>query len=447
VTRAGVTKPQIRVGGWWLSGIVQHWGGLKTSTRLRGDWEASWEVILPAGQRHPALVYGARVEVYLGPQRVFVGTLTEPDWDSGEMVAIGACREGESTPALTSGGVATTKPNTAVDAAITRGVLSWTRVGNFGTTAVGADDDQGGVYSVQSLLDAWAAEQDPTSGWRINRNRELTIEIPTETDPAWFVVPGSGEMGSADDDRVDRIFVRYVSSANGRLATASYPAASIAGGVEKTMDITDRGRKSSTQATNIAKSQWNKLQGRSGWTNGLTVTSGQVTTKGGVRADLALIRAGQSMRLLGVRDLRGLASNTDVIIGDTEYDWDEDTLQINPVGLAAGDVESSLEAVGEIAASAAKKAQATSALLSDLVVARGTATVSVSSAVFGDTAVSFPSGQFASAPIVVATVTDNNAYFASALSAATTGFTARAIHRDGTSATATVHVAWIAFAP
>lgn len=359
--RRGVTRPEVRVGGFWLSGLVSHWGGLKHSTRTNGDWQASWSVALRHGQRHPALVRGARVEIYLGSICVWAGVLSEPDWESGEMVALGSSREGEQAPALTSGGKSTTKPNTGIDQGIARGVLTWTRIGDFGSTAVGNDDDEGGIYSIRSLLDAWADEN--LSGWHVGPDRRLVVKVPTETDPAWFVVPGSGELGSADDDRVDRIFVRYQSSTNGRLATTSYPAASVVGGIEQTLDLTDRGRMTSTKATNIAQREWSKLQGRNGWTNGLTLTVGQVTTRGGIPADLALIRAGDAMRLLGVRDDRGLAHNTDVIIGETEYDWDEGSIQLNPVGMAARGETSVLEQVGEIAASAERKAKAVSSLL------------------------------------------------------------------------------------
>lgn len=440
--RRSITRPEVRVGGRWLSGIAPNWGGLKTGTRTNGDWQASWTVVLKPHQRPPALRYGASVEVHLGPEVLFVGSLTEPNWDSGEMVAIGACRESESTPALTAAGVATTKPNTAVDAAISRGVVSWTRVGNFGTTAVGDDDDQGGLYTVQSLLDAWAEEN--LSGWRVDRNRALVIDTPTEDDPAWFVVPGSGVLGSADEERVDRIFVRYMSTSAGKLATASYPAASVVGGVERPMDITDRGRMSSTRAAAIAEAEWEKLRGRSGWTNGLALTAGQVTTPGGVRADLALIRAGQSIRLLGVPDVRGLASNTDVIIGDTEYDWDEDTIQINPVGLASRDAESALEEVGQLAASAKKKAEVVASTAARVgMVWAGSSTVELTAASTGTVVVSFPTDRFRTAPTVVATTTSQS-YYANLVSTSTTNVEVRVNHRDGTAATASVGIRVIA---
>ena len=351
------SRPEVRVDGYWLSTFVPYWGDLKMSTRINGDWQCSFTIATDGANghwRHPAIRFGAPVEVYFGPARRWVGTLTEPDWDSGEMVALGACRDAETALSITSTGTATTVPNTAIDAAIARGVVSWTRLDSFGTTAVGQTDDSGGLVTLQSVLDAWAAENN--SQWRVDRQRRLVISPVTESVVDWFVVPGAGVLGSADDERVDRVFVRYLASTTGTLATASYPATSPVGGNEKPMDITDRGVMTATKATSIAQAEWEKLRGRSGWTNGLTLTRGQVTTPGGIPADLSMIRAGHAIRLLGVPDPRGLAQNIDVVIGDTDYDWSEDTIQINPVGMAARDTESVLEQVGNLAVDAMRAA-------------------------------------------------------------------------------------------
>lgn len=355
MTRRTVSRPQVRVGGTWLTSIAPRgWGELEHSTRTNGAWEASWSIPIVGNWRHPALVRGARVEIYLGPIVVWSGTLEEPDWDAGTFVATGASRDSENALALDGSGNSSTAPNTVIDAAIARGVLPWTRVGDFGTAAVG--DSNGGLVTITSVLDAWAQENN--SRWYVNEQRQLVISPVTEATFDWLIVPGSGVMGSASDDRADRIAVRYISTTTGMRATAFYPASTPAGGVESPMDVTDRGGITPAVAATIAQAEWEKLQGRSGWTNGLTLTRGQVTTKGGTDADLAFIKAGQTMRLLGVPDARGLSQNTDVVIGDTSYDWTDDQVQLNPVGLAARDDESSLEYVGNLAATALVKSTA-----------------------------------------------------------------------------------------
>jgi hypothetical protein len=344
--RQPITRPEVRVGGWWMSGIVP-WGDLKTSTRLVGDWQASWSIIRPPTKqtlRHPALHSGAAVEVMLGPVAVWVGALTEPDWDSGEVTALGAPREAEGALSLDGAGEVTTKPDTAVDQAIVRGALNWTRKDSFSASEIGAGAESSTQPSVARLLDAWAEDDDNPRGWRVGRDRALRVADDTETAPSWFITPGSGELGVADDERADRVFVRFSDSTDaGAFHTASWPAATPAGGVERGALITNRGEMTPTAAEKIAKGIWRKMQGRSGWTNGVNVTRSQVTTRGGIAANLGLIKAGDAMRLLGVPDPRGLAHSLDVVIGDTDYDWAAGTIQLNPVGLAARTFEAVLE--------------------------------------------------------------------------------------------------------
>jgi hypothetical protein len=343
--RRPATGPEVWIDGYPMSGIAT-WGDLHTATRLVGDWQINWTMIRSPYkrlQRHPALHSGASVEVRLGPIVVAVGALTEPDWDSGDLVALGAPREAEGALSLTSAGETTTKPNTAIDQAIARGAVDWTRGDSFGTTAIGEADSTADIKSLARLLDAWA-DEDGNGQWRVGRDRVLRAVADDETDPAWFITPGSGEMGAADDERVDRMFVRFSDSTDsGNFHTASWPAVTPAGGIERGADITNRGQITPTRAQNIAKGIWSRLQGRNGWTNGMSVNRSQVTTPGGLAANLALIKAGDAMRLLGVPDPRGLDHHIDVVIGDTDYDWSEGTIQLNPVGLAARTFEAVLE--------------------------------------------------------------------------------------------------------
>lgn len=363
MSRRTTTRPEVRVGGIWLSTIVpQGWGELHHQTRVNGAWEASWAIPGTRTWRHPALVAGARVEIFLGPFGVWVGTLAEPDWDAGHFIAEGACRDGETAGALTAAGETSTAPNIVLNAAIARGVVSWTRVGDFGTTPVGESDSSGGVASVQAVLEAWAQEKE--SNWAIENvpARNLVIRPISEAVVHWYVTPGSGVLGAAKEERVDRVFLRYISSTTGRRATTSYPTSSTTGANEQFIDATDRGAMTVVRAAAIAKGEWAKLQGKVGWTNGLTLKGGQITTPGGTEVDLALVKAGDTMRLLGVPDPRGVARHTDVVIGDTDYDWEDDELQANPLGIAARDEESVLEEVGNLAVDALAKASGKSSL-------------------------------------------------------------------------------------
>lgn len=345
--RTPVTHPEIYIDGLPMSGISA-WGSLHTKTVLRGDDEATWSIINLPGrklQRHPALVRGAAVDIKLGPTPIWVGTLTEPNWDSGDLTAVGCYSQTNGALCFNGSGQTSTVPNTVIDQAISRGGLGFTRRDDFGSTAIGSADDTAKSYTYLSeLLDAWADENN--SGWAINQRRQLIITgAPTVTDPRWYVAPGVGELGQADGDRTDRVFVRYYKT-GGALGTASWPAATPPNGIERAVDATSRGQLASTdaacltRATNIAKGIYTKTgAGHSGWTNGLELDRTQVSTPGGGPARLGFVRAGDTMRLLGVPDPRGTDHHVDVVIGDTETDWDARTVQANPIGLAARSFE------------------------------------------------------------------------------------------------------------
>lgn len=347
--RRPATGPEVFVDGYPVSGIAPVWSDLHTTTQLTGDGQVSWTIIRAPHkrlQRHPALHTGARVEVRLGPIVVWVGALTEPNWDSGEFVALGAPREAEGALALTGAGETTTKPNVAVDQAIARGALDWTRGDSFAVGPIGVGDGAADIHSVARLLDAWTDDDDNAGQWRVGRDRVLRAVTDVETNPRWFVTPGAGEMGVADDERVDRVFVRFSDAGDGgAFHTESWPAATPTGGIERGADITGRGPMTAAAAQKLAKGIWRRMQGRSGWTNGVQVDRSQITTPGGIAANLALIKAGDAMRLLGVPDPRGLDHHVDVVIGDTDYDWSAGTIQLNPVGLADRTFESVLDTV------------------------------------------------------------------------------------------------------
>lgn len=347
--RLPATKPQIFVAGLPMDTICP-WANLRTNTRLTGTWQISWTMLRHPRKplkRHSALHVGAPVELRLGPHVTEVGSLTEPDWDSGDLIAIGAPREAENVMALTGppDEFLTTKPNTAIDEGIARLALNWTRGSDFGNTPIGQADDAGNLTSVARVLDARAEDADNPELWRVDRQRIAWSYDADETDPDWFVTPGAGELGTANDDRVDRVFLRFFDSTDsGNLKTASWPASTTAGGTERGGTITNRGPIDPAVAERIARGVVRKMQRYSGWANGINVTRSQITTKGGQAANLALIRAGDAMRLLGVADPRGLAHHIDVVIGETEYDWFEKTIQLNPVGLADRTFEAILEA-------------------------------------------------------------------------------------------------------
>lgn len=360
-----MSRPEVFVDGWPLSSLCR-WGALRTSTRQSGEWEAVFHLAVKPNWRHPAFVYGAPVDVKVDSKSVFAGSLPEPDWASGDMAALGACRQAENAHSITGAGVASTKPDTVVDAAITRGVLAWVRAVTMGTTAVGEADGGGGLVTIDSVLDAWAEEN--ATGWAVWQRRLVEAPIaapdPVDDDPDWLILPGAGELGRSADQRVDKVAIRFRNSAaGGALATAYYPSTPTpAGGVERSLNLTTRRLMTTAEAQTIGLGEWSKLAGRSGFTGGLTVARGQVLTPGGQVAELDDIRAGDVVRQHGVSDEESRALHLQWRIGDTDLDWEARKLSINPVGMSDNSDESLLEAAGQLAANANRKAAAAAAL-------------------------------------------------------------------------------------
>lgn len=346
--RTTATRPELRVGGQRLSAIVPHWDSLEHSSRPNGDWLLTFRIAAPAHWRHPALVKKSLAELMYGAEPLFAGSVSEPNWDTGEIAVFGASREADDALALDSTGNASTKPNEVIDAAIARGALSWTRVGDFGNTALG--EPGGALVKLRSILDAWAERNGKV--WHVTPRRELIILSPSESSPRWLVTPGSGVLGTAGDQQVDVVAVRYINAATGRRDTARYPGSSPVRPNEQPKDLTKQGAISTSAATATAQSIWNELQGRPGWVNRLELHYGQLRGMGGARADCSSARSPDTFVLRDVADVRGLSQNTSIISDEVSYNWDDDALTVGPRGLAPRDPEAALQHVGDLAVDA-----------------------------------------------------------------------------------------------
>jgi len=74
----------------------------------------------------------------------------------------------------------------------------------------------------------------------------------------------------------------------------------------------------------------------------------------------------------------------------------------------------------------------------------GAVVVNVSAAGSGDLAVTFPRAFTAAPQVLISIVTTTSVWYAVAHSVSATGFTYRAVHRDGTASTATLTANWLA---
>lgn len=342
-----MTTLQIRVGGTWLSSLGGWGDPAVTHEWPLGCTELAWSMLLPALHRPPGIVRGALVDAYIGATSIWSGYLSEPNWSDGEFTATGLFAEAEGALCLTGGGVATATPDTAVDAGISRGALHWVRDTSLSNTVYGDADETDSLNYVKQMLDDWSTEQ--SKRWAVGPDKRV-YAAADPTVPAWYVTPGTGDLGVADDDYVTHVIGRYRNPL-GVLATVTASDTSQgAGRREKAVDLRPKGRITSTRAQNLVNGILSKTKARTGWANGVTVSREQITSPGGVTPHLSQVKAGQMVRLLGVPDPRGVTSSVDVVVGRSVWSLADGTVVLSPVDQAATDFASVVAAMGGVAA-------------------------------------------------------------------------------------------------
>lgn len=338
-------RPEIVLGSGanrtWLSSVAG-WGALKISDRWgdggSGCWEATWEMTLPPLYRPRGLTTDIPVAIYVGSEEVFAGRLPDTDWDAGEFSALGAVRDGEEALALTGAGATTSTPNTAVDAAISRGAVNWVRRSSISASSVAATDATDGLFFLQPLLDAYA--DGAGVRWAVNARREV-YAAADPTVPIWYVIPGAGELGTSTDRMVGKLYGRWRNTA-GTLATVT----SGTGLPEVAVDLTNRGALTSGQAQTILNGIRTKAIATKNFTNGLELDASQIISRGGTPAALHRVKAGLMVRLLALRDERNGLPWTDIVIGQSEWDVDAGTITLTPVDAEDRSLEAFVEEAG-----------------------------------------------------------------------------------------------------
>jgi hypothetical protein len=331
-----LSVPQVVVDGKPLSTIAAGWGDLKITHRWPGGcWEMSWSVPVRRLRRHEALKARKVVRAFYGGVPIWSGFMAEPNWDTGEMVALGFVRQGEEAICFDSGGLLSSTPDAVVDQAILRGALTWVRRASISSAAFAASGSTDKFNYVTALLDAYTKQAN--LGWGVNARGEV-YTAATATTPSWTVAPDSGVLGVADQTLAASVFGRYL------VTGTTIGTASVGSGVpEVAFDLTSYGVKTLTEAQGILTGLRDQMQARTAWTNGLELTAPQITTPGGARANLASIQGNQMVRLQGVRDERGLDAGTNFVIGESIWDVSDRTITINPMGL----VDRSLSGIAE----------------------------------------------------------------------------------------------------
>lgn len=318
----------VRVNGLPLSAIGP-WSGLAWATNERGLETVEWTMDVPRNFTHPALRRGATVELTYGSKRLGLGMLSAPDYEAQRFAATGLARDAGFKVAGTN------VIEDAVSGAISRG-MPWRGSTLTGTVAASPTSDGRSMVMLDQLLDqagSWWVDEDGVGRWATG-----------STDIDWHLSPGVGALGSTDDGLLSTLWGWYVSAVAGDPAEPTawaQTSASVAapyGAVEDAVDLTDAGLLSEgTAQAALATLLSQRGDGALRYTNGLRVTEDEVTTRGGARADLRLMRNGHRCRLHGLLDQNGdmrYGAHVDFTIATTRYEEGSRYIDVTPVGMA-----------------------------------------------------------------------------------------------------------------
>lgn len=370
--------PRLSSGGVtaWLASIgpTGSWGDLSFSTRwgenASGMFEATWTMPLPADFSHPLLRRGTIVEIMDGPWRVGSPLiLAQPGRGSGydqpwNLVATGVGREVEgddSFYALDGVGAATTIPSAAVDRAITT-TNGWPIAGrdaSVPTTQTGGSATTDGLQSLGALLTTTAAGLNQR--WFVDRANVLRFKADP-TAPTYQTAPGVASLGVADDDYSSVVIAAYLDSGSGtyqRVFAENAGATDFYRRREFGVDLSPLGAISAATAQGYADGILATTKGRLNWTNGLSLTSNDLLTMGGVPADLTKVledvSEGCMVRVHGMYDeLLELTGKTyiDIVIGEAKLTDGAEVIDLSPLGLAPRDLAAVVESITGMASAA-----------------------------------------------------------------------------------------------
>jgi len=345
------------------------WGDLSWMTRWGdgacGMYEASWTMPLPPGFAHPLLRRGTLVELMDGSYRVgsplimsepAIGTGIDDPWQI-TCTGIGREVEGDSSfYAFDGSGFATLVPSTAVDQAIAAPRnLRWAgRDATVPSSALVTGSSSDAPMTVGGLLTAVA--QSTGNRWGVFGDNKVGFRADPTT-PSYHVTPGSAQLGTADDDYATVVYVVHIDSNTSAYARVSSPATTSATETkfarrEYLVDLTTLGAIPTATAQGYADGILARSKGRLAWTNGLTLTSNEILTSGGVSASLSKVAedvsTGCMVRLHGIfDDLLEFSGQTwlDIVIGEAKLTDGTDLIDLSPIGLAARDLASIVESV------------------------------------------------------------------------------------------------------
>lgn len=320
---------QLIVDGHYLSALTA-WGDL--------DWSLCWpgysdELTFDVAS-HPSIFKPGKVaSLVWGGERLFAGTLDEPVRGQKLRVA-GLHRLGEKYAALDGSGNLSLATDTAVPAAIGRG-LPWSWVVGGGTTVpLGTDTPP----SITQIVDAQTAML-PGVDWGVRPDGMAFGRARSA--PRLHIRPGGDGLGIAWDNYASTLIARYVDSTTHTYTTVtrSDAAAEARWGYKEAVlgtALNDGAEMTLAQAQAVLDSMLAAGRARPGWTQAIEVQYGAVLNNHQQPVDLATIKPYETIRVHGltedVGDLAG-QSYVDMPLAAIKHNKANASAVLTPVGL------------------------------------------------------------------------------------------------------------------
>lgn len=312
-----------------------------------GCLSAQWTLDAPGYFSDQGAKAGRLVSIHDGPLRVWRGRLTEPErgtpWTFHAEGLQAALADYTPVDSTVSPVVSTTNPNTALTAAIARGLPVSVPVLLPVVTQI-----TDAPSTVSELLNQVA---DLTGAkWMIDRDGHVTMAAPpTVPDYLYLLID---TFGRTLDGYATDIWVKYVNSGSGNVEYINAGPVSGTrpfGRVEQEIDLTNDPPMTTVAATNLVNAARGLMVGEKlSFTNTLTCAPGQLLSTGGLPVRLSTVRAGQVIQLVGSATDAGIgeadySAGVRVVIGQTSYDAVSDALQITPWNATRTDMLGALE--------------------------------------------------------------------------------------------------------